>query len=144
MSKIQGNRVGFVAAIAALAVMLALAVPSIRAEEEDPVKERSATETATEKLAKSQARRAKGRLPAYFGQVVTGEQRGNIYTIQAKYRPRIRVLMAELKRLRDEQREEVRAVLTSDQREQITTLQAKAKAGRQQKAAAREKKTAVD
>ncbi len=139
MSRNRGNRVCRVAAIAALAVALSVALPSIRAEEEGAAKVRS----AAEKPAKSKARQAKGRLPAFYGRVVTEEQRGEIYAIQTKYRPRIEDLTAELKRLRDEQREEVEAVLTSDQRERIATLRSKSKEGRRQKAAARKKQTAA-
>ena len=144
MSKFRGNRICRVAAIAALAVALPVALPSIRAEEEDPAKERSAAEAAAEKPAKSKARKAKGRLPAFYGRVVTEEQRGEIYAIQTKYRPRIEDLTAELKRLRDKRREEVEAVLTSDQREQISMFRSKAKEGRRQMAAARKKQTAAN
>jgi len=72
--------------------------------------------------------KTKGRLPAYYSQVVSDEQRGKIYEIQAQYRERIDALKAQLAALVKEQDEKINAVLTAEQLKKIEDLKAAAKA----------------
>jgi hypothetical protein len=70
----------------------------------------------------------KGRLPNYYGQVVSGEQREKIYAIQAKYAAEIESLQAKLAELDGKVIAEVEAVLTSEQRERVAKLRSEAAA----------------
>jgi flagellar basal body-associated protein FliL len=76
--------------------------------------------------AKAKAK-TKGRLPAYFAQVVDAKQREQIYSIQAKYKEQIEKLEAELKAANDKLKEEVEAVLSKEQKEKLDKLRAEAK-----------------
>ena len=70
---------------------------------------------------------ASGRLPAHYSDVVTKEQRAKIYEVQAKYAPQIQKLKDQLAAAEMVQKEEIDAVLTKEQREQIAKLTAEAK-----------------
>ena len=56
-----------------------------------------------------------GRLPMYFGSVVSETQREKIYAIQAKYAERIRQLQEQLDELKARRGTEIEAVLTPEQ-----------------------------
>ena len=73
------------------------------------------------------ARQSKGRLPNYYGGVVTEEQRQKIYDIQKEYNPEIRKLREQLKKLTADRDEKIDKVLTPEQREQIAELKQAAK-----------------
>jgi hypothetical protein len=77
---------------------------------------------------KKEPAKPRGRLPAYYGQVVTPQQREKIYTIQQSYAERIEALQAQLKELQSKQDAEVKAVLTADQLKKVEELTAAAKA----------------
>jgi hypothetical protein len=81
----------------------------------------------------------KGRLPAYFGPIVNEGQRQRIYQIQASYNPKIEALQTELDALVAQRDNEIRAVLSPEQREQLEARIADAQA---KKAAKAEKKAA--
>jgi hypothetical protein len=87
----------------------------------------------------------KGRLPAYYGDVVTEAQRGQIYTIQGKYNDQIKKLQEEIKTLADKRDAEIEGLLTAEQKTKIDTL--KAEAGKKKadagKTATEEKKPAA-
>ena len=79
--------------------------------------------------------KAKGRLPAYYSQVVDEKQRAKIYEIQAKYKKdtepiqeQIDKLEADLKKITDKQKAEIEAVLSKEQKEKLDKLVADAKA----------------
>ncbi|HJT35643.1 MAG TPA: hypothetical protein VJ783_26685 [Pirellulales bacterium] len=72
----------------------------------------------------------RGRLPAYYARVVSGEQRDKIYAIQQSYEAKIADLQAQLKALTDKRDAEVAAVLTADQKSKVDQLAADAKAKR--------------
>ena len=80
-----------------------------------------------EKPAKKSAR---GRLPAYYGKVVDEEQRESIYKIQGEYSPRINKILADLEALMAERDKEIDAVLTPEQRQEVATMEAAARAKR--------------
>ncbi len=70
------------------------------------------------------------RLPPYYGQVVTPEQRKQIYAIQDEYGPKIDALRKQLEALIAERDEKIAALLTEVQRKEVARLQEEAKAKR--------------
>lgn len=68
--------------------------------------------------------KAKGRLPAYYKDVVTPDQKDKIYRIQAKYGEQIRKLAEEMKALTEQRDKEVEAVLTAEQKAKVDALKA--------------------
>lgn len=85
------------------------------------------------------AKKFRGRLPAYFSSVVSEKQRRQIYEVQKEYFERIEALKAQLATLIQEQDEKIDAVLSEEQRQQVETLRANAKAKRGGQAAEEEK-----
>ncbi|MCA9248094.1 MAG: hypothetical protein KDA42_13290 [Planctomycetales bacterium] len=76
-----------------------------------------------------------GRLPAYYGTIVTDEQRIEIYKIQASYVDRVEALKKVLRELVAERDAEVRAVLTAEQQKELDAVIAKAREARKKAAA---------
>ncbi len=68
----------------------------------------------------------KGRLPAYYKDVVTDEQRTQIYAIQAKYEKQLTDLQSQIDAVKAKQNEEIEALLSAEQKEKL----AKKKAGK--------------
>lgn len=66
----------------------------------------------------------RGRLPAYYGKVVSEQQRQQIYAIQTKYQERIVKLTEELASLTEKRGIEVEKVLSDEQRAEIAKLKA--------------------
>lgn len=87
-------------------------------------------ETPVPEEAKPKKREFRGRLPAYYGRVVDGKQREQIYAIQREYAPKIDALKAQLAALTAERDEKVAAVLTPEQVQTVEKLKAEAKAKR--------------
>jgi len=81
------------------------------------------------------ARKAKGRLPPYFAQVVTEKQRSEIYTIQKKYAEQIDALEVQLKNVQEQRDTEMEGLLTAEQKEKLNKLRADAASKRKSKAA---------
>ncbi len=73
----------------------------------------------------------RGRLPAYYRQVVTEEQRQAIYQIQAEYAPKIAELRAKLEALIAEQDAKIQAVLSPEQLKQVERLREEGKKARE-------------
>lgn len=90
------------------------------------------------KVAKKRAE-PRGRLPAYFGEVVSNDQREKIYDIQAKYLMQIGKLQDEIAKLEESREKDVLAVLTEEQMAKVKQLQNDAKAKRAAAAATRKK-----
>lgn len=67
---------------------------------------------------------AKGRLPAFYKNVVNEEQRSKIYEIQQKYASQIEDLQSQLESVRKKQTEEIEAVLSKEQLDKVTSLKA--------------------
>jgi isopentenyl phosphate kinase len=80
------------------------------------------------------AAKRKGQLPAYYGDVVTEEQRAKIYEIQAKYADQIKDLTAQLEALRDKQSQEIEAVLSAEQKAKVEAAREAAAAKKKKKA----------
>jgi hypothetical protein len=66
----------------------------------------------------------RGRLPPYYKDLVSPEQRDEIYRIQAKYNAKIDELEAEIERLKAQRDAEVEKVLTPQQRARLQLLRA--------------------
>lgn len=58
-------------------------------------------------------------LPLYFKDVITEDQKDQIYVIQNEYRPKIQELRNQMRVLMDEQRQKIRGVLTDEQKAKI-------------------------
>ena len=82
------------------------------------------------------AKKAKGRLPPYFAQVVTEKQRTNIYAIQKKYADQLEALEQQVKSLQEQRDSEIEGVLTDEQKEKLYQLRADAAGKRKSKTAA--------
>jgi Spy/CpxP family protein refolding chaperone len=78
----------------------------------------------------STAKKTRGRLPAYYGKVVTDKQREQIYEIQAKFTEQIAKLQEQLDALVAKRDAEVEQVLTDEQRAEIARLKSERKARR--------------
>ena len=92
--------------------------------------------TAQEKAATPPAKTPRGRLPAYYAQVVAPEQKDKIYAVQKEYAPRIKELRAQLVALQSERDAKCRALLTPEQQKKVDELIASAKAAREAEQAA--------
>lgn len=85
-------------------------------------------EKKTEAKAKVVKKEAKGRLPAFYKNVVTEEQRAKIYEIQQKYASQIEDLQSQLESVRKKQTEEIEAVLSKEQLDKVTSLKSESDA----------------
>ena len=86
--------------------------------------------------------KAKGRLPAYYADIVTEEQREKIYAIQAKHVEKISELNAQLTAATKARDTEIENVLTAEQKVKLKAAQEEAAA--KKKKAGTEKKAAED
>lgn len=82
------------------------------------------------KVAKKEAR---GRLPAYYREVVTEEQRTKIYEVQQKYAAQIEDLQSQLAALRQKQDAEIAALLSKEQLDKVTALKSEADSKRKKR-----------
>ena len=80
------------------------------------------------------AKKARGRLPAYFADIVTEEQRTAIYKIQEGYKKQIDDLEAQLAALREKEITEIEGVLDAEQKEKLKKARDEA-AGKRKKRA---------
>ena len=90
-----------------------------------PAKGEAQPAAKPDKPAASQAKEAKklrGRLPAYYGKVVSDKQRQEIYKIQAKFNEQIMKLKEQLAELVTKRDTEVEQVLSDEQRAEIAKL----------------------
>jgi hypothetical protein len=60
-------------------------------------------------------KKAKGRLPAYYAEIVNDEQKAKIYDIQSKYSKKLESLNEQLLEVTKQQNTEIEDVLTADQ-----------------------------
>ncbi len=72
--------------------------------------------------------KAKGRLPAYYKDVVTDEQRDQVYAIQAKYEKQLSELQGQIDAVKAKQNDEIDALLSAEQKEKLATVRAEADA----------------
>ncbi len=108
----------------------------------------SADEGATQdvsllqKKTKKTRRKARGRLPNYYGRVgVSEDQKEKIYAIQATHAEKIAELEKQLKELKAKRDKEVEAVLTPDQLKKVKEMEEEARKKRMERAKKRKKKT---
>jgi len=78
---------------------------------------------------------SRGRLPSYYAQVVTPQQKEQVYQAQAEYERQIDELEAKIEALEKKRDDAVRALLTAEQRKQVDQLAAAAKAKRDERKA---------
>jgi hypothetical protein len=90
-------------------------------------------ETAKPAAKTEKKEKSAGRLPPHYGQVVTKEQREKIYSVQAKYADQIEKLLGQVSSLEKMQTEEIEAVLSQEQRDQVMKLASEAKSKRSKK-----------
>lgn len=77
----------------------------------------------------------RGRLPAYYGDIVTEAQRLQIYAVQEKYAKQIAALKDQLEALENKRDAEIESVLTADQKTKLKKVQGDAATSRKKKAA---------
>jgi len=87
-------------------------------------------------------KKAKGKLPAYYADVVTETQRQKIYAIQDKYAKQISDLQSQLNAVTAQRDMEIETLLNPEQKEKVK--KARDEAAAKKKKAAEEKKAAVD
>ena len=75
--------------------------------------------------------KSRGRLPMYFAQVVTSQQREQIYEIQDQFDQQIEELMLQVRALQQQRSEAVHAVLTPEQQKEVAAMVADARKRRQ-------------
>ena len=106
------------AAVVAAAAGLALGTSSIGQEAKD--------------------KKAKGKLPAYFADIVTETQRQQIYGIQDKYAKQIADIQAQLEGVQKQRDTEIENLLNAEQKDKLK--RAREEAAAKKKKAAEEKK----
>lgn len=120
-------------ALAVLAIILA-GVPNRATSQEKPATQRAPAVSPAAKSKAPAARKARkpprGRLPAFFKDVVDNKQRDQIYAIEREYQPQIDALKAQLATLTKEREEKIAAVLTPEQQKKLEQLRQEAKAKR--------------
>ena len=85
----------------------------------------------------TQRRRARGRLPNFYAQVVSGDQREKIYAIQKQHAPEIDKLRKQLQELIAKRDAEMRNLLTEEQQARVDGLAEEARKRREAARAAR-------
>lgn len=104
----------------------------------EPPKSEAAPGAAAKAKAEPKARKKpRGRLPRYYGNVVTRKQREEIYAIQKRYQAQIDELRKQLSELVRKRDEEVAGVLTAEQRAEVEKLREAAAKRRRARRSAR-------
>jgi hypothetical protein len=91
---------------------------------------------------RGQEKKAKGRLPAYYGDLVSDAQKQQIYGVQEKYAKQIADLQAQLDAVAKQRDSEIEGILNADQKEKVKKAQEEAAA--KKKKAAADKKASAD
>jgi hypothetical protein len=78
-------------------------------------------------------KKAKGRLPPYFADIVTEKQREAIYAVQSKYLSQREELETQLAVLRDSEMDEIEQLLDEEQKTALKKARAEATAKRKKK-----------
>jgi Spy/CpxP family protein refolding chaperone len=87
-------------------------------------------------------KKARGRLPAYYTDIVTAEQRQKIYDVQSKYAKQIEALNEQLEALQRQRDGEIENMLTADQKDRLK--KAREEGATKKKKMATDKKVASD
>ena len=104
------------------ALLLATLVATTGTAQEPP---RKVVTQPPDKPAASESKdrkKLRGRLPAYYGKVVSEKQRKEVYEIQSKYNEQIEKLKEQLASLTSKRDSEVEQVLTDEQRAEVAKL----------------------
>lgn len=109
-------------------VALALLVSDGRVSADDPAEGKAEV--------KKERAKPRGRLPNYFAAVVSGQQREQVYAIQARYNKQIEDLQRQMDELKEVRDREVDGVLTAEQLEKVNAKREEAKAKREARAKA--------
>ncbi len=89
---------------------------------------------------KAPKKKARGRLPQYYGQIGLSEkQRADIYAVQATYRTQIQDLLKQLAALRAKEKAEINAVLSDEQKQDLAKRLDEASKSRSKKGGAKPK-----
>ena len=123
---------GFLFVLVAAALVWAPQNATLQAEQ--PAATADESDEASDSAARKKPR---GRLPVFYSQVVSGDQREEIYQIQARYAPEMDELVEKLVELRNQMQEEIQGVLTPEQVARVQELRDEAKKRRAERAAAR-------
>lgn len=103
-----------------------------------PGADKPAAGKSAKKKTTKQRRKARGRVPNYYGKVgLSPEQKKKIYAIQKQYRSQMQDLFKQLAALREKQQAEIDAVLTPEQAAQVKALR---KAAAKKRAAGKKKR----
>jgi hypothetical protein len=89
-------------------------------------------------------KKAKGRLPPYFADIVTEEQRSTIYKIRAGYEKQVSDLQAQLESLREKEMMECEAVLDAEQKDKLNKAREAAAAKKKKKKSSEEPAKAAE
>ncbi|MAG92366.1 MAG: hypothetical protein CMJ48_01245 [Planctomycetaceae bacterium] len=109
-------------------------------DQADETSPKVATQTPEEAKSATPRKKARGRLPNYYGQLgVSEQQRTKIYELQSGFSAQIAKLRDQISVLEKQRNTEVRNVLTEDQQKRYDELLAKAKLKREE---ARKKRAA--
>jgi hypothetical protein len=100
-----------------------------------------AQQDAAEKGAGKKAAEQGGPLPPFYAEVLTEEQRQQVYKIQAEYGAKIAEVRELFAKLNKEKKEKIDAVPTAEQKQKIAQLMADATKRKAEAAAERRKKT---
>jgi hypothetical protein len=87
-------------------------------------------------------KKVKGKLPAYFADIVTDSQRQQIYSVQEKYSKQIADLNSQLETVTKQRDSEIESLLNADQKEKLK--KAREEGAAKKKKAAEEKKGAEE
>ena len=124
-----------------LSLNLAMAQPKPAAKAAKP--EPAATEAAApEKKARAKAN-PKGRLPAYYKEIVDEKQKTKIYEIQADFNARMEALEGQLAKLAADRDSAVEGVLTPEQKDKLKKAKDEAAAKRKKPAKEEDKAAAA-
>ena len=107
--------------VATLASTLVVAAVSLNSIGQDAKK-------ADPKAKAGAKEKPKGRLPAYYKDVVTDEQRDKIYAIQAKFEKQLDDLQSQIDAVKAKQNDEIEALLSAEQKEKLAKVKAEADA----------------
>ena len=113
-----------------VAALLVMAIGSPISAAEKPAEQKKPAATAESTSDAAQAKKPSGRLPNYYAEVVTPEQRKTIVDIQAEYKAKTDVLQTQIAQLTKEKTDKIEALLTPDQKKKLADLKAAATAKR--------------
>ena len=111
------------------ALFLGSQLPMTRTVAQDKSKVAESDESQAETKPETKVpRKARGRVPAHFGQVgLSGTQKEKIYAVQSEYNDRIADLQKQIRELETRRDAEVESVLTPGQKKQVEELRAAAR-----------------